>query len=147
TVTTLVDNGPNPSNFGDTVNFTVTVSGGSAINGETVYIEDADASNAVVASPTLVGSTVSFTISNLAVGTHHLFAVYNGDASHSGSNDSLTPVTQIVNAGGSAPTVISVIVNGGAPQYTDSLGNSWSLAGQNSVVEQILVTFNEPVTL
>jgi len=146
TTTTLTDNGPNPSTFGQAVSFTATVSGGSAISGETVYIEDADNANAVVASPTLgSGGTVTFTISNLTVGTHHLFAVYNGDATHAGSNSSATPVTQIVNE--PAPVVASVIINGGAPAYTDSLGNNRSLVGQNSVVEQILVTFNEAVTL
>jgi hypothetical protein len=98
----------------------------------------------VVASPTLTNGTVTFTISNLSAGTHHLFAVYNGDSTHAGSNSSATPVAQVVNA---YPVVLSVVVNGGTPQYVDSNGQSWSLAGQNSVVEQLLVTFNEPVTL
>jgi hypothetical protein len=40
-----------------------------------------------------------------------------------------------------------VVVNGGNAAYTDGNGLSVSLAGQNSVVEQILVTFNEPVDL
>jgi Bacterial Ig domain len=43
--------------------------------------------------------------------------------------------------------VSAVTVNGGDPQYLDANGLAFSLAGQNSVVEQILVTFNEPVTL
>jgi hypothetical protein len=147
TSTTLTDNGPNPSTFGQAVSFTATVSGGSAINGETIFIEDASNANAVVASPTLNGSTVTFTISNLSVGTHQLFAVYNGDTTHAGSNSSTAPVSQVVNGFGTAPSVTSVVVNGGAPQYTDSNGASWSLAGQNSVVEQLLVSFNEPVTV
>jgi len=45
------------------------------------------------------------------------------------------------------PAVTSVEINGGSPVYVDSQGYSWNLSGQNSVVEQILVTFNEPVTL
>jgi hypothetical protein len=147
TTTTLTDNGPNPSNFGDTVSFTATVSGGSVITGETVFIEDADNANAVVASPTLSSGAVTFTISNLGVGTHHLFAVYNGDGTHFTSNSSLAPVIQVVIGFGVAPAVSSVVVNGGAPAYSDSQGHSWSLAGQNSVVEQILVTFSEAVTL
>jgi hypothetical protein len=56
-------------------------------------------------------------------------------------------VTQIVNPAGVAPAVSAVFVNGGAPVYLDSNGLSVSLAGQNSIVEQILVTFNEAVTL
>jgi hypothetical protein len=147
TTTTLTDNGPNPSNYNDSVSFTATVSGGSAISGQTVFIEDASNGNAVVASPTLTGGTVTFTISTLTVGTYNLFAVYIGDTSHAGSNSSLTPVTQVVNAIAAAPAVSSVVVNGGAPAYLDSNGLAVSLAGQNSVVEQILVTFNEAVTL
>jgi hypothetical protein len=81
------------------------------------------------------------------VGSHSLFAVYNGDANHVGSNSSASPVTQVVNSTGAAPAFVSMTVNGGTPQYTDSNGASWSLAGQNSVVEQLLVTFNEAVTL
>jgi Bacterial Ig-like domain (group 3)/Beta-propeller repeat len=145
TTTALTDNGPNPSNYGDAVSFTATVSGGSDTDGETVFIEDADAANAVVASPTLSGGAVTFTISDLTFGTHDLFAVYNGDDNNAGSNSSTTPVTQVVNA--IPPVVASVVVNGGTPQYADQLGMSFSLAGQNSVVEQLLVTFNEPVTL
>jgi Bacterial Ig-like domain (group 3) len=149
TTTTLSDNGPNPSNWGDAVSFTATVSGGLAINGETVFIEDASNANAVVASPTLSGSTVTFTISNLSMGSHHLFAVYNGDPIHSGSNDSgsATPVIQVVNNDGSAPLWVSDVVNGGAPQYVDQQGQTLDISNQNSVVLQILVTFNEPVTL
>jgi hypothetical protein len=149
TTTTLVDNGPNPSTVGQSVSFTATVSssnGSMPIDGETVYIEDASNANAVVASPTLTNGSVTFTISDLTIGTHNLFAVYNGDATRLGSNSSATPVTQVVN-NGPAPVVTSVVVNGGTPQYVDSNGESWSLAGQNSVVEQLLVTFNEPVTL
>jgi Bacterial Ig-like domain (group 3)/Kelch motif/Beta-propeller repeat/YDG domain/Galactose oxidase, central domain len=146
TTTSLADNGPNPSNWGDAVSFTATVSGGPAITGETVFIEDASNANAVVASPTLSGGTVTFTISNLTGGTHNLFAVYNGDDNNVGSNSSATPVTQVV-TDLSAPVWLSDVVNGGSPQYVDQLGHSFSLAGQNSVVEQILVTFNEPVTL
>ena len=55
TTTTLTGDGPSPSTFGQSVSFTAAVSGGSAINGETVTIEDASNGNAVVATPTLSG--------------------------------------------------------------------------------------------
>jgi Bacterial Ig-like domain (group 3)/Beta-propeller repeat len=146
TNTALTDNGPNPSTYGDAVGFTATVSGGSGTDGETVFIEDADAANAVVASPTLSGGTVTFAISDLSGGTHDLFAVYNGNSTNAASNSSATPVTQVVNT---PPQFVSIEVNGGTVQYHDAFGNGLSepIAGQNSVVEQILVTFNEPVTL
>jgi Bacterial Ig-like domain (group 3)/Putative Ig domain/Galactose oxidase, central domain/Fibronectin type III domain/Kelch motif len=147
TTTTLTDNGPNPSTSGEAVSFTATVSGGPAINGETITIEDATSADAVVASPTLSNGTVTFTISDLTVGTHNLFAVYSGDATHLGSNDSTTPVTQVVNDDGTAPAWVSDVVNGGTPQYVDQQGLTLDISNQNSVVLQILVTFNEPVTL
>jgi Putative Ig domain len=43
--------------------------------------------------------------------------------------------------------VPTMVVNGGAPAYTDCNGQSVSLVGQSSVIEQLQVTFNEPVTL
>ena len=95
TTTTLTDNGPNPSAINQPVSFTVTVSGGAAINAETVQIEDASNGNAVVATPTLTNSTASFTLSNLSVGTHNLFAVYTADSTHQGSQS--TQVSQVVN--------------------------------------------------
>jgi trimeric autotransporter adhesin len=115
TTTTLTDNGPNPSNYFQAVSFTATVSGGSAISGETVLIEDADNANTVVASPTLSNGAVTFT-TNLTVGTHHLFAVYNGDSTHAGSDDSLTPVVQIVNY----DTVLFVTGSDGVDEFTTS---------------------------
>jgi IPT/TIG domain len=156
TTTILTDNGPNPSTVGEDVSFAVTVSSantselapsGSDTDGETVFIEDASNANAIVASPTLSGGTVTFTISDLTVGTHDLFAVYNGDATNAGSNSSATPVTQVVNYSGPAPAWVSDVVNGGTPQYVDQQGMTLDIANQNSVVLQILVTFNEPVTL
>jgi hypothetical protein len=59
---------------------------------------------------------------------------------------SAVAVGTITNAG-PPPAVSSVIVNGGAPAYLDGNGLAFSLVGQNSIVEQILVTFNEAVTL
>ena len=153
TTTSLADNGPNPSTFGQAVSFTATVSGGTAIDGETIFIEDASNANAVVASPTLSAGTVTFTISNLSVGSHNLFAVYSGDAANAGSNSSLTPVTQIVNSVGAAPQLLSTTVNGGyglvanSDYYVDGQGYTFDLSGQNSVVVSLLVTFNEPVSL
>jgi large repetitive protein len=146
TTTTLADNGPNPSNYGQDVQFTVTVSGGPAFNG-TVEIEDTSNANAVVASPTLVNGTATFNISSLLPGSHVLVAVYDIlDGIHAGSTS--PSVTQVVGSA-AAPAFQSIEVNGGTVQYHDAFGNGSAepIAGQNSVVEQILVTFNEPVTL
>jgi Bacterial Ig-like domain (group 3) len=84
----------------------------------------------------------AFTTSTLPTGSNSITAVYSGDQNFAGSTSSV-----LVQGVGMAPAVSSVLVNGGAPAYLDSNGLAVSLAGQNSVVEQILVTFNEAVTL
>ena len=154
TVTTLADNGPNPSSPDQAATFTVTVYGGTTISGQTVWIEDADDANAVVASPTLDSNgAVTFTISDLSVGTHKLFAVYGGDANNDASNSSTSPITHVVNPTADAPAVASVVVNGGyglvpnAEYYIDGQGYTFDLSGQNSVVVSLLVTFSEAVAL
>src|SRR5262249_25446564 len=91
TTTSLVDNGPNPSIVGNAVSFTVTVSP-TVPDGATVQLEDADNSNAVVGSGSLTSGTVNINVSNLSVGstatTHHIFAVYAGDATYAASQSS-----------------------------------------------------------
>jgi len=56
-------------------------------------------------------------------------------------------VTLSIAATGPAPYIMSVIVNGGPIGVIDSFGNTPNLLGQNSVVVQLLVTFNVGVTL
>ncbi len=99
TTTALTDSGPNPSEGGTAVSFTTTVTpaSGPAISGETVNIEDASNGNAVVATPTITNGTATFTISNLSVATHNLFAVYPGDANNAASQSG--QVSQVVQSG------------------------------------------------
>jgi hypothetical protein len=141
TTTSLVDNGPNPSTSGLSVSFVVTVSP-AVPNGELVQLDNGGVPISG-ATGTLTGGTVTINVTSLPVGSDSVTAVYGGDANYHGSTSAA--VTQVVN--NAPPAVSSVVVNGGAPAYTDSNGLQVSLAGQNSVVEQILVTFNEPVTL
>jgi hypothetical protein len=110
--TTLTDNGPNPSLVGASVSFTITVSP-SVPDGETVKLEDASNGNAVVTTQSLTGSTVTFNVSSLPLGSHNLFAVYGGDSSFSGSQSS--QVTQ---------NVLTVIDNG-QPGYSET-GSGWA---------------------
>lgn len=136
TSTTLTDNGPSVSNLNVPVSFTATVSGGSAITGETVSIEDAANGNAVVATPTLTNGTVTFTISNLAVGSHELFAVYAGDSTDTASQSGAVPQTVLpavalssvlINVG-TAP-IVGISVSGNLVTVTTA-GNTTFPAGQ-----------------
>jgi hypothetical protein len=106
TTTTLVDNGPNPSNTGQAVSFTVNVSGGVPA-GDTVILEDADNSNAQIGpAGTLANGSASITVpaGALGVGTHHIFAAYGGDSVYAASQSSA--VAQVVDI-----TLVSVKVN------------------------------------
>ena len=142
TNTALTDNGPNPSTVGQAVSFVVTVSP-TVPNGETVTLEDASNSNAVVGSGTLTGGTVTISVSTLTAGTHDIFAVYGGDATYATSQSS--QVAQVVDNPGPAPALSSTTVNGADVTIA---GQSVSLAGkQRSMVDNIVFQFNEAVTL
>ena len=94
TTTSLIDEGPNPSNVGDAVNFVVTV-GPTVPDGETVILEDASNGNAVVGTGTLTGGTMTISVANLTAGTHNIFAIYGGDATYALSQSD--QVAQVVN--------------------------------------------------
>jgi hypothetical protein len=128
---------------GQAVTFTATVSvqnPGSGTPGGTVIFTT---SSGVLGSAVLdANGCGSFTTSALPVGDNAVAATYTGSANY--NNSTSATFHEFVYPG---PAVSSIVVNGGAPQYVDSQGYSYPLAGQNSVVEQILVTFNEPVSL
>jgi hypothetical protein len=111
TTTTLVDNGPNPSDTGQAVTFTVNVSGGVPA-GDTVILEDANNGNAQIGpTGTLANGSASITVpaGALSVGTHQVFAVYGGDSAYAASQSSAD--AQVVHAVDNI-ALASVKVNG-----------------------------------
>ena len=77
TVTTL-SSSPNPSNFGQTVNFTAKVdTNGVGTPTGTVTFDDGAT---VLGSSPLSGGTASFSTASLPAGTNSISATYNGDA-------------------------------------------------------------------
>ncbi len=124
-VTSITDNGPNPSPLGTSVSFTVTVTGGQIGTGGTVTLEDAAHSNQVVGTGTLVNGAVTIATTSLVQGTDQIFAVY-------GTNQS-NQVTHTVSGGAFSKYVVTVL--GGSSfvagnsflftvQATDSAGNA-----------------------
>ncbi len=94
TMTALVSS-LNPSNIGQAVTFTATVTGqyGGTLTGTVTFMDGSTA----VGTGTLNGSGVaSYTTSNLAVGQQSMTAVYGGDVNNAGSTSSV--LTQTVNA-------------------------------------------------
>jgi hypothetical protein len=130
TTTLLSDDGPNPSLVGVAVNFLVAVTpaSGSALSGETVNIEDASNSDAVVATPTITNGTASFTLSSLSLGTHNLFAAYPGDSTEAASQSSQLTQTVLANfeVVSSVATPNGVVITFDAPvdETTTHLYNS-----------------------
>ena len=115
---TIITGTPNPSGFGQQVNFTVTVTTGTGtgnltgtvsvtdtFNGTTSTIAPSLNLNLTTAGTTLTG-TASFTTSTLAVGKHSIVATYNtaNDPQHFSSTS--TPFSQTVQEG-TATTVVS----------------------------------------
>ncbi len=103
--TTSLTSTPNPSNFGQTVTLSATVSPVAPATGVptgTVTFRDGATALATV---TLVNGSASLSISTLAPGSHALTAVYSGSASFAASTSAV--VTQVVNAGNSTTSLTS----------------------------------------
>src|SRR5262249_55958960 len=105
TATALITSG-SPSNLGDAVTFTATVSvtapGGGSPSG-TVTFKDGGTDLETV---TLAGASASLTTTALAGGSHTITAVYDGDASFLTSTSN--SVSQVVNR---APTSAALTAN------------------------------------
>ena len=94
--TTNVVSSLNPSAFGQSVTFTATVSasgpGAGAATGGVNFMDGTTS----LGSGTLTFGTATFTTSTLAIGSHNITAVYNGDGNFTGSTSS-PALAQVVN--------------------------------------------------
>jgi large repetitive protein len=108
-----VNDGTNPSTYGQPLSFTATITGqfsGSMIG--TVAFKDG---GAVIATVGLNGTTATFTTTTVLAGSHSISATYGGDSNSNGSSSS--PLAQSVNQAStttriSASTNASVQVSG-----------------------------------
>lgn len=83
--TTSLTSSANPSNAGQSVTFTATVSGGAIPTG---YITFADGPTSLIDINLNERGVTTFTTSSLIVGTHTIVAIYSGDSTHSSSKGS-----------------------------------------------------------
>jgi len=90
--TTAVISSLNPSNVGQSVTFTATVTGTTPTG--TVQFKDGAAN--LGAPVALAGGTATFSTSSLGAGTHSITAVYSGDADDATSTS--PAISQVVNA-------------------------------------------------
>jgi hypothetical protein len=88
TTTTALTSSLNPSNFGQSVTFTASVTPqfSGAVTGTVTFYDGATALKTVALS----GGTAKFTTSTLISGGHNITATYNGNTSFTGSSASLT---------------------------------------------------------
>src|SRR5438034_757745 len=104
--TTSLTSTPNPSNFGQTVTLSATVSPVAPATGvPTGTVTFRDGATAI-STVTLVNGSPSFQTAALAVGSHPLTAAYNGSATFATSTSPV--VTQVVNAPAAAATSTSL---------------------------------------
>jgi hypothetical protein len=100
--TTALASSLNPSDFGQSVTFTATVTSGGGTPGGTVQFV-VDGVDGV--TDNLNGSGVAtFTTAALTVGSHQIGARYLGNSSFGGST--ATEITQVVNVGNAAPNAV-----------------------------------------
>ncbi len=85
----LLASAPNPSDYGQSVALTATVSTGAT---GTITFKDG---GTTIGTATVSSASASMSTSTLTAGSHSLTAVYSGDGSHTGGSSAV--VTQVVN--------------------------------------------------
>ncbi|MGA2739934.1 MAG: Ig-like domain repeat protein [Bryobacteraceae bacterium] len=102
--TTTLASAPNPSSYGQAIEFTATVnsSGGAPPDGEMVTFMQG---STVLGTGTLSGGVAALSTSGLGAGTEAVVAVYGGDANFGTSTSK--PVKQVVSRATSAITLTS----------------------------------------
>ena len=97
TTTSSVVSSVNPTTYGSPTTFTATVAlatGAGTPTGSFTFKDGAT----VLGTANLTGASASFTVSNLAVGSHAITAVYSGDINFSTSTATLSPVQVVARA-------------------------------------------------
>jgi hypothetical protein len=118
TTTVTIAATPNPSTLGQTVTFTITVSGNGGVPGGTVTLL-ADGT-ALGTTQTLNNGTATVTSAALAVGAHSMTATYSGDINDAASSTS-TAFTQTVQKSSSTVSVAASpnpVVSGNSVTFT-----------------------------
>jgi uncharacterized repeat protein (TIGR03803 family) len=144
-VTLAATSGSNPSDASQALTFTAIVSGGVP-DWESVLLVDTSNDNAVVAGNLLQGGSATLTIpaGTLSAGTHRLVAAYRGDANFAACESAAYAQTILARppALAGAP-----VINGDDPNGLFTAPDQPTPGVQRSMVEDIVYTFNEAVTI
>lgn len=137
--TTTVTSSLNPSQFGQTVTFTIQVSGSNGVPTGTVTLRNGATT---LATRTLSAQgTASFSTSGLETGTHSITAAYSGDALNAMSTSAV--LTQTVNPAPSDASIITSLDSAPAGRSVTLVSNPF-VRGNNATGT---VTFRDGSTV
>jgi streptogramin lyase len=121
TTTTTLASDNNPSQNGQSVDLTATVTNPSATpgtaTGSVIFYDDGAPLATKTLTPGLTGATATLTTSSLAVGSHPITATYGGDTDDAGSTTA-SALSQVVNPGNTTTALGS---SENASTYGDSV--------------------------
>jgi uncharacterized repeat protein (TIGR03803 family) len=148
TIVTLAPyDAPNPAQASQELRYRVNVAT-PVPDGETVTIEDTSNGNVVVATGTLNSDSAVLLVpaNTLADGTHNLVAVYAGDDNFPPGQS--IPYAQVIGGVFTHPALVGTpMINGDNPNGLFTAAGQGTNGKQRSMVEDIVYTFNEAVTI
>ena len=121
---------------GQSVTFTATLSGGSSPSGTVTFQDGAT----VLGSAAIAGASATFATAALAVGTHTINAVYDGDSGNAGATSTAVTVTV-----GKAPASLALAASSTSPSAGQSITFTATVSGGSSASGT--VTFNDGATI
>ncbi len=151
--TTAITSAPNPSAFGQSVTFTVTVTTGAGTGSLTGTVSIADTYNGVtttLATGLAVNASgvATFATTTLGVGLHSLVATYAGDAAHSSSastDNGVAPLIQTVNE--ATKTTLASSANPSLVGQNVTFTATVAISGGGGVTPDGTVTFYDGATV
>jgi hypothetical protein len=126
--TTTIASSLNPSNPGDSVTFTATVTGSSPTG--SVDFLDSGSSIGGCAAVLLGGGTAQCTTSTLASGTHSIVAKYSGDGSNAASQSGV--LWQVVNGGGAVSANVALASAGAVAAASSTFSANFPVSAVNN---------------
>ncbi len=124
TTTVTLKTGSNPSTYGDTLTFEVTVTGVQTPSGK---VELYDGTVLLASNDPITSTTMTFDVSTLSAGTHSITAKYSGDTGYGYEPSTSSPITQTVNKANTTTTVSSgenPSVTGASVTFTATVASS-----------------------
>ncbi len=144
TSTANVVSSSNPSVHGQTVTFSVTVNAVAPAAGVPTGMVTFSDQGGMVGSGTLnTSGLATFTTSTLSASVHTITASYGGDGNFSGSNDTATPLVQIVSQAMTSTGNVASSVNPSVHGQTVTFSVTVSAVGPGAGVLTGTVTFSD----